>query len=219
MKIYDHITCLLTSSIENDLLIIYKNWLNFWHPNHELTVKIGSGESTYFQFNDNNKHFINIGKKMISQSIESSLEASKWTHGQEIIHRNYFGGVLTIQNVLVQAIIHEFSHFIDSLNHGNIKNICHGDSFYNILDGIHWKYNIAQKILNKLNKDEIFSQLSFVLDDYSYPIKIPKNSNILFKFNNEFIEGKVFRRNKYTVSVFNEEGKWSVPYGFICRII
>lgn len=135
-------------------------WLNHHHPNKELIFRVGSGKRTYHQQKNGRLHSITFGSKMVESKLESLHKCSRWTTGKEILERNYFNGVLTVQNALAHTVLHEIGHFFQCINGGRDFGSVHNEYFYKVLDKMH-NSESPNLLVNYLNEDSIFRNLDF----------------------------------------------------------
>lgn len=205
----EKIANLLIMASENILLKDIQPWLDKKHPHNKLGFRVGSGQKTYHRKLAENKHLITFGVKMILSKLESQLTASGWTTGREILSRNYFNSEVTPQTSLASVVLHEFAHYIQTINGQRHYGSVHNEHFYKILDRMH-ESGSANKVLNYLNSFPEFSSLVFFNDDKlnneNIDFKNVKENDIVFfklKGNDEVITDFFVKSTKNKVFCLN----------------
>jgi hypothetical protein len=227
MKIVNHrkITRIMVNATKDVLHEGCKEWLDKNHPNRKLEIKIGSGKSTYHRENPTNRHKIVFGTDMVRETMESEYVSSKWTHGDEIVERNYFNGDLSPQNMMVAAIIHEYAHFIQVIMGYRTRKSVHNKEFYEILDRMH-NNGHAIRVLNNVMQFPEFQEMK-----YKHAHK--KGMDIIYDQSNlsegmmltfvgkekAAITGIIKRTSKRTVSVSVPGRLYRVPYHLITKVM
>lgn len=215
------ITRLLVNCTKDVMLPRFEKWIEEKSPGTKLKLEMGKGKSTYHQKTGRNRHKIVFGIEMARCQIRSQLEASSWTHGREIIDRKYFGGDLDLKNVFVAVLLHEFSHFVQTLSGGRTYNSVHNDKFYEILD---WMYEKGydQLVMNYLMQHKEFAELKYESDITEKEASKYHNKNIKNGMKVKFkgrekveISGIVEKVNPKRIKLKVEGGHYMVPYQLI----
>lgn len=117
-----------------------KDWLKIKAPGLNLNVRAGSGKSTYFGYkygrvnrDAHTNHSITYGVRMIMSKYDAEM-ACRWTTAREITDFGYWGGQITLINLLAHVVIHETGHFINYILYPREDNSVHNAAFYNTLN-------------------------------------------------------------------------------------
>lgn len=193
-----------------------QDWLAEKHPNVKLDFVVGSGKRTYHMKIKLNEHCITYGQGMIKSKLSSQKKCREWLTAREIIDRNYFGGVITIQNTLVHTILHEYAHFIQVLTGGRGHRSVHNDSFYRILDRMYTR-NTHEAVKSFMMRFPEFAELDFLEEDdptYSGIIRIGNTVTFRDK-KDKIISGTVIGNKGKRISVKTQFSNWLVPASLI----
>lgn len=113
------------------------SWARRKMPGAELTFRVGTGRKTYLRSRRGSSAMvITYGSKMIASKTDSS-SMCKWLTAREIHERGYYGGQLTLLNVLSHTVAHEFGHCVQVILGRRYDGSVHNTEFYEILDRIH----------------------------------------------------------------------------------
>lgn len=198
---------LLIMASENILLKDIQPWLEKKHPENKLSFRVGNGYKTYHRKLATNRHLITFGTKMVYSKLHSQFYASGWTTGKEILSRGYFNSNITPQTALASCVVHEFAHYIQSINGKRHYGSVHNEYFYEILDRIH-SNGAAQKVLDYLNSFPEFNSLSFLNDEKIENINfedVKENDVVFFKLKGEkdIVSDLFVRANKNKIFCLN----------------
>lgn len=222
---YRKITRLMVNATKDILHKSCQSWLDMKYPNTKLTIKIGTGKATHHKKLSHGNHQIVFGVDMIKEVMESEYISSKWRHGEEIVERQYFNGVLSPQHMMVAAVMHEYAHFVQVLNGGRTYKSVHNKNFYEILDRMHANGH-ANNILIYLMSFKEFKEMCYKHEhkkDMSITftqqnIAVGKRLTFVNKEKKE-ISGIVERTSKRTVTINVHQGKYRVPYHLILDVV
>ncbi len=102
-----------------------------------LTLRIGSGQATYHRYDPRHKqHLINYGVRMIAAKHQPET-AQGWLSTREIRGRGYFGGEVSVLNLLAHTCCHEFAHLLQHSAGQRHFGSVHNRHFYEALDELH----------------------------------------------------------------------------------
>jgi len=102
-----------------------------------LTLRIGSGQATYHRYDPRHKqHLINYGVRMIAAKHQPET-ALGWLSTREIRGRGYFGGEVSVLNLLAHTCCHEFAHLLQHSAGQRHYGSVHNQHFYKALDELH----------------------------------------------------------------------------------
>lgn len=117
-----------------------KSWALKHNPTASLRIRVGNGKATYLSSNRDLAKGANMtltyGVMMVASKTNPD-KMGKWLTAREIKQRGYFGGELTLLNVLAHTMAHEFGHFVQVILGRSYSGSVHNPEFYNILDRIH----------------------------------------------------------------------------------
>lgn len=136
-----HIVALAMCRITEDLLWKPRMaWASKHNPKAKLTIRVGSGKKTYLSHPRDvkaNAHMtLTYGVKMVASKTDPNY-ICKWLTSREVHERKYYGGQITLLNVLAHTIAHEFGHFVQVILGRRYDGSVHNEEFYVILDRIH----------------------------------------------------------------------------------
>lgn len=107
------------------------------NPNARLALRVGSGQATYHRFDPRaKKHLINYGSKMIVAKQRPET-AQGWLSTREIRGKGYFGGEVSVLNLLAHTCCHEFAHLLQHSAGQRHYGSVHNRYFYGFLDELH----------------------------------------------------------------------------------
>lgn len=106
-------------------------------PVSPLELRVGHGRATHHRFDyRSGEHRITFGVKMVADKLDPA-NCGGWLSTREIIGRRYFGGEVSVANLLAHTGCHEFAHFIQTLAGARRRGQVHNGAFYRILDELH----------------------------------------------------------------------------------
>ena len=103
-----------------------EGWVQQANPGAGLALRVGSGQATYHRFDPRKKqHLITYGARMIAAKHQPAT-AQGWLSTREIRGRGYFGGEVTVLNLLAHTCCHEFAHLLQhsagQRHYGSVHN-------------------------------------------------------------------------------------------------
>lgn len=114
-----------------------QDWVQSQHKAAGLVLRVGSGQATYHRFDPRrNEHLITYGARMIAAKYEPA-SAQGWLSTREIRQRRYFGGEVSVLNLLAHTCCHEFAHLLQSAAGKRTHGSVHNRHFYQALDQLH----------------------------------------------------------------------------------
>lgn len=115
-----------------------RQWALRRRPDGELILRVGRGKATCVKHRRNGTGplMLTFGVKMIASKTDPRM-LCRWRSGKEILERGYFGGELTLLNVLAHTVVHEFGHVVQVLMGVREPGSSHSPEFYQILDKAH----------------------------------------------------------------------------------
>lgn len=117
-------------------------WALKHNPTADLKLRVGSGEKTYLSHrrdvDKDARMTLTFGSKMVA-SKTNPVELGNWRTGKEVGERGYYGGEVTLLNVLAHTMAHEFGHFVQVVLGRRYSGSVHNPEFYTVLDRIHAK--------------------------------------------------------------------------------
>lgn len=111
-------------------------WARSIQPEVNLRFRVGSGKKTYLGGAGWANLAITYGVGMV-ESKSDPLNMCQWLTSREIVQRKYYGGELTLLNVLAHTMAHEYGHLIQRLRGHRYYGSVHNKHFYEVLDRIH----------------------------------------------------------------------------------
>jgi hypothetical protein len=135
----DHIAFLLGETTREVLWGLYGDEIRAALPGATLQTRVGSGRLTQCRHDRllPGRHTITFGRDMVRSKAGGPTQALRWATGREIARRGFFGGDLTLANLLAQTACHEFAHVLDRAAQRGQRIRPHGPSFYAALKRIH----------------------------------------------------------------------------------
>lgn len=179
-------------------------WLARLPRTHQLTCRVGRGEATYYSPRGEGEHLLTYGWKMVASKFDAGM-ACQWRTGAELRERAYFGGELTVANVLAHTCCHEFGHVIQGINGWISRGSIHNADFYRIVDRIHASGAAAQvrDFLAEAAAREHLA-LQFAADEASATTDVAgfqPGEMVSFEYRGRPVLGEVLRVNRRTVNV------------------
>lgn len=102
-----------------------------------LALRVGSGQATYHRYDPTQKqHLITYGARMIAAKHQPET-AQGWLSTREIRSRGYFGGEVSVLNLLAHTCCHEFAHLLQHSAGQRHYGSVHNRHFYEALDELH----------------------------------------------------------------------------------
>ncbi|MFO8140798.1 MAG: hypothetical protein R6T87_02695, partial [Marinobacter sp.] len=131
------IGALMCQATRNILWQPAQDWVRQQNSNAGLVVRVGSGQATYHRYDPRRKqHLINYGARMIAAKHQPET-AQGWLSAREIRGRGYFGGELSVLNLLAHTCCHEFAHLLQHSAGQRHYGSVHNRHFYVALDQLH----------------------------------------------------------------------------------
>lgn len=119
------------------LWALAEGWVQQKNPGAGLALRVGSGQATYHRFDPRKKqHLITYGARMIAAKHEPAT-AQGWLSTREIHGRGYFGGEVSVLNLLAHTCCHEFAHLLQHSAGQRLYGSVHNRHFYEALDELH----------------------------------------------------------------------------------
>lgn len=115
-------------------------WAKKHNPTADLVLRVGTGKKTYLSHQRDVDHNARMTLTYGSQMVADKARPERlglWRSGREVKERGYYGGELTLLNVLAHTMAHEFGHFVQVILGRRYSGSVHNDEFYQILDRIH----------------------------------------------------------------------------------
>ena len=114
-----------------------EGWVQQKNPGARLALRVGSGQATYHRFDPRKKqHLITYGTRMIAAKHQPAT-ARGWLSTREIHGRGYFGGEVSVLNLLAHTCCHEFAHLLQHSAGQRYYGSVHNRHFYEALDELH----------------------------------------------------------------------------------
>lgn len=117
----------------------HKDWIKQKSPDLNINIRVGTGKSTYFGYKAKRKsptihyaHTLTYGAAMIESKYNAD-NACRWLTAREIKQFGFWGGEITITNLLVHVIAHELAHLFQYILYPREDYSVHNAEFYNIL--------------------------------------------------------------------------------------
>lgn len=112
-------------------------WVREQNRGAGLALRVGSGQATYHRYDPRiNQHLINYGVRMIAAKHQPGT-AQGWLSTREIRGRGYFGGEVSVLNLLAHTCCHEFAHLLQHSAGQRHYGSVHNRHFYAALDELH----------------------------------------------------------------------------------
>ncbi len=106
-------------------------------PSATLTVRVADGRATNHRLQGASRHVISYGWRMVQDKAASSSRAATWLSAREIAGRRFFGGELTLLNLLAHTVCHEFAHLLQVVDGERRYRSVHNRGFYRRLEQLH----------------------------------------------------------------------------------
>jgi hypothetical protein len=115
-------------------------WFHYHHrirqtrPQADLACRTGSGRATYHRYDHRHqRHLITYGVRMV-MAKQTPDTAASWLSTREIRGRGYFGGEISVLNLLAHTCTHEFAHLLQQHAGKRYHGSVHNQYFYQLLD-------------------------------------------------------------------------------------
>ena len=183
------------------------------HQGEKLNVRVGRGAATNYK---HRKREITYGVLMLESKL-TLKSAEKWTTGKEILKRNYFNSDFTYQNLLIATILHEYAHFIQRLHGQRPYGEMHNDYFYKILDLLHEREGLIEKLREYLEKSVEFKNANFTNIDTTYSkSEVMKYDFLSFSKEEGVVNAKIVKLNPKRILVCSKDGiTFNLPYFYV----
>ncbi|WP_227663205.1 hypothetical protein [Marinobacter halophilus] len=128
---------LMCQATRNVLWDPAQDWVRQQNSSASLALRVGAGQATYHRYDPRRKqHLINYGARMIAAKHQPET-AQGWLSTREIRGRGYFGGELSVLNLLAHTCCHEFAHLLQHSAGQRHYGSVHNRHFYEALDELH----------------------------------------------------------------------------------
>lgn len=125
---------LMCTTTRDILWSSYRDRLRQTRPHSHLECRTGSGRATYHRYDHRNQHHLityGVGMVMAKQAPETAVS---WLSTREIRSRGYFGGEVSVLNLLSHTCTHEFAHLLQQHAGKRYHGSVHNRDFYRLLD-------------------------------------------------------------------------------------
>lgn len=131
---YRAIAQLMCETTEQVLWPKYRDQLRQTRSRARLECRPGSGRATYHRYDHRHQHhLITYGTRMVMAKHDAQT-AANWLSAREIRSRGYFGGELSVLNLLAHTCNHEFAHLLQQHGGKRFHGSVHNHHFYQQLD-------------------------------------------------------------------------------------
>jgi hypothetical protein len=213
------ISQILCDATEEVLWSKTKEWALSKKPDVLLKTRVGNGFATNHHWvRGSYIHTITYGKKMV-EAKRNTLKAKKWLTSKEILKYSYFNGEVSFINLMAHTCIHEYSHFIQTLNGWRLDNSVHNENFYRIVSKAHLKgtaEEVKGYIIDSCERKRV--SLEFFVeqeleDIVPKPSEFTAGSRVSFEHNLRTYYGLIKRVNKLTLTIsLGGKQKIKIPY-------
>ncbi|MFW5825259.1 MAG: hypothetical protein ACOCVV_09870, partial [Marinobacter sp.] len=184
----------------------YRDQLQQARPRARLECRTGSGRATYHRYDHRNQHhLITYGIRMVMAKHNPETAAS-WLSAREIRSRRYFGGELSVLNLLAHTCTHEFAHLLQQHEGKRYHGSVHNHHFYALLDRLN-SNGVAERVRGHLSASA--GRLGLTLD--CRPMTLPgpdqqaaqwqRGDRVRFGQGAAAREGEILRINRKTCTV------------------
>lgn len=188
---------LMCDTTRQILWALHKESLSRQRPRAQLLCRPGSGRATYHRYDHRLQlHQITYGIKMVEAKHRPET-AHSWLSAREICSRGYYGGQVSVLNLLAHTCVHEFAHLLQQHDGKRYHGSVHNRHFYQILDQLNHNQD-AQRVRSYLNiaaeKQGIF------LDNTPMQLPVPGQQACVWQQGDRvwFGEGKAARQGQIT---------------------
>lgn len=223
MENAQQIARLMCNVTEQVLWPRYRTRVQAASPGARLVCRIGRGKATYHRFDPRERvHLITYGLQMIIAK-QQPAGARGWLSTREILQRGYFGGEVTVLNLLAHTCNHEFAHLLQQNGGQRFHGSVHNHHFYRLLDNLN-RTGEARSVRDYLHSQA--SQQNICLPDLPMPEAALQTQHnwqagdlICFGQGSRYREGRIRRINRTTCTV-DGTGPWQgtgyrVPFALL----
>ena len=181
-------------------------WIREQNRGAELVLRVGSGQATYHRFDPRkNQHLITYGAHMITAKHQPET-AQDWLSTREIRGRGYFGGEVSVLNLLAHTCCHEFAHLLQHSAGQRHYGSVHNRHFYEALDELH---NSGAAHATRQYLSERATLAGLELSGFAFELPDPAHTrrpwqvgdSVRFGSSQNEKQGKVIRVNRKTCTV------------------
>lgn len=183
-----------------------QDWIRQQNSNAGLVLRVGSGQATYHRYDPRQQqHLINYGARMIAAKHQPET-AQGWLSTREIRGRGYFGGELSVLNLLAHTCCHEFAHLLQHSAGQRHYGSVHNRHFYVALDQLH---SSGAADATRLYLSELADNTGIELSGAAFELPNPAQQlrqwqvgdPVCFGEGTQHKQGKVIRVNRKTCTV------------------
>ena len=150
--------------------VLWQHFRPNLHPDSQLVCRPGSGRATYHRFDYRTRdHLITYGVRMVAAKHDP-VTAAGWLSTREIHSRGYFGGSLSVLNLLAHTCTHEFAHLLQQHDGKRYHGSVHNHHFYGLLDQLNGD-GLAERVRQHLARSA--HDLGLTLDTRPMPLPGP----------------------------------------------
>lgn len=184
----------------------FSDQLHLTRPRAHLECRTGSGRATYHRYDHRNQHhLITYGTRMVMAKQVAETAAS-WLSAREICSRGYFGGEISVLNLLAHTCTHEFAHLLQQHAGKRYHGSVHNEHFYQLLDRLN---DIGLATATRHHLAESARQKGLFVDDRRMAMptqqqqggRWQKGDQVRFGEGSAAREGQVLRVNRKTCTV------------------
>ncbi len=152
--------------------VLWDHYRHQLHPKADLACRAGSGRATYHRFHHRERcHQITYGVRMVAAK-QDPVTAAGWLSTREIRSRGYFGGTVSVLNLLAHTCTHEFAHLLQQHDGKRYHGSVHNRHFYELLDQLN-DNGMAESVRRHLGRSA--HELNLPLDNQ--PMVLPSASH------------------------------------------
>ncbi|SFR66875.1 hypothetical protein SAMN05216203_2389 [Marinobacter daqiaonensis] len=141
---FNQIAQLMCQATHEVLWSAYRDDLRSRRARAQLVCRVGGGRATYHRYDHRDqRHLITFGVKMVAAKQEART-AANWLSTREIVGRGYFGGEVSVLNLLAHTCIHEFAHLLQLQGGKRYHGSVHNRHFYRLLDELNGNGSAGQ---------------------------------------------------------------------------
>jgi len=183
-----------------------ESWVREQSRGAGLALRVGSGQATYHRYDPRQKqHLINYGARMIAAKHQPDT-AQGWLSTREIRGRGYFGGEVSVLNLLAHTCCHEFAHLLQHSAGQRHYGSVHNRHFYEALDELH-RSGAANATRQYLSEEAEKAGLGLASTVFELPNPVQQRRQwqvgdpVCFGEGTRQKQGKVLRVNRKTCTV------------------
>ncbi|MDX5327512.1 MAG: hypothetical protein LPK06_01805 [Marinobacter sp.] len=201
-------------------------WVREQNRDVALALRVGSGQATYHRYDPIQKqHLITYGARMIAAKHQPET-AQGWLSTREIRGRGYFGGEVSVLNLLAHTCCHEFAHLLQYSAGQRHYGSVHNRHFYEALDGL---YSSGASVATRQYLEETAGKAGLELSSTPFVFPSPVRElrqwqvgdAVCFGEGRHEKRGQVVRVNRKTCTVavtLNARGlRYRVPVSLLRR--